>query len=479
MVVREAMTDPLIRHYGFIIIDLFTSVRDKWVDVLLSILLRIVKKRTTDLRVIILSKPGDLESWKDTLLSENAKVGAVSLKHACDLVKSINFLYLTTPTSDYIEETISTIINIHAKEPTGNIIAYVTTKTEVEQVIKQINSKFCDNSQRCLPFYSGLSKDDLDLIENPHYYNSYNKGNPVRMIIVTTAVIDSMAVEIPGVKFVVDTGLTRATFFNPGLESTSTITVPVSIPTLLARVGKITDLPGKCFRLHTTDFKLDLKTPPEFQRSSLADVMLSLLSFGINPVSFHYISKPPSGIMSQALSTLLSYSAIDEYGKLTKSGQIMSELLPGVSPLLARVILIGIESKCAEQMIRIVSMVQAGGIDTVFYTPFNDYQGKREAEAAHAQFEVDEGDYLTLLNIYNSAFPDHNTSRGRMSNSKWAKTRFLNYQALLRASSISAQIKSVLARHRISLSSTGCASANSSESVASNLIRKAIMKALI
>jgi ATP-dependent RNA helicase DDX35 len=63
------------------------------------------------------------------------------------------------------------------------------------------------------------------------------------------------------------------------------------------------------------------------------------------------------------------------------------------------------------------------------------------------KFWVEEGDHISLLNIYN-AF----TTRGQLSG-KWCHEHFLNFKALSRAVSIRGQLKKYLARFNIPLES--------------------------
>lgn len=72
---------------------------------------------------------------------------------------------------------------------------------------------------------------------------------------------------------------------------------------------------------------------------------------------------------------------------------------------------------------------------------FISHEGeKKPAESAKRKFAVEEGDHLTLLNVY-QAF----TTKGQKS-SKWCRDNYLNFKALSRAVSVRAQLKKYLER---------------------------------
>lgn len=75
---------------------------------------------------------------------------------------------------------------------------------------------------------------------------------------------------------------------------------------------------------------------------------------------------------------------------------------------------------------------------------FISHEGeKKPAESAKRKFAVQEGDHLTLLNVY-LAF----TTKGQKS-VKWCRDNYLNFKALSRAVSVRAQLKKYLERFNV------------------------------
>ena len=84
-------------------------------------------------------------------------------------------------------------------------------------------------------------------------------------------------------------------------------------------------------------------TVPEIQRSSLADVVLTLKCLGIEDVlHFDYLDPPEEFLLLEALRRLYFYDALDRHGKVTVVGHLMSQF--PLSPSLARVLLFAMET---------------------------------------------------------------------------------------------------------------------------------------
>lgn len=97
--------------------------------------------------------------------------------------------------------------------------------------------------------------------------------------------------------------------------------------------------------------------------------------------------------------------------------------------------------ECSEEIATIFAMLQ---VQNVFIQPGGG-QATLKARIAHRKFEVEEGDLLTLLNVY-TAFEQNKTPA-------WCQKHFLNNKALRRVSEIRIQIHKMLKRLDIPLKS--------------------------
>lgn len=94
---------------------------------------------------------------------------------------------------------------------------------------------------------------------------------------------------------------------------------------------------------------------------------------------------------------------------------------------------------CSEEIATIFAMLQ---VQNIFVQPGGG-QAALKARIAHRKFEVEEGDLLTLLNVY-TAFEQNKTPA-------WCQKHFLNHKALRRATEIRVQMHKMLKRLDIPL----------------------------
>lgn len=182
---------------------------------------------------------------------------------------------------------------------------------------------------------------------------------------------------------------------------------------------------------------------PEMQRSCLAPVVLQLKSLGVdNILRFNFISPPPAQCLVNALELLFALGAINEKGSLTDPVGLQMAEFP-LTPMFAKVILNSANFGCSEEIISIVALLQ---VNSIFAFPPNQ---RAVAARQHRKFSVEEGDHITLLNVY-LAF----TSVGQ-ENRHWCAQHYLNYKGLKRAVKIRAQLRKYLNRFEIPVSSCG------------------------
>jgi pre-mRNA-splicing factor ATP-dependent RNA helicase DHX15/PRP43 len=131
------------------------------------------------------------------------------------------------------------------------------------------------------------------------------------------------------------------------------------------------------------------------QRSNLSAVVLYLKKLGINDiVHFDYMDPPAPETLMRALEQLNYLGALDDEGDLTNMGRKMSEL--PLDPVLAKVVLAAsMTYNCVNDALAIVALLN---VPNVFVRP-RDQQS--ESDTAKSKFSHNDGDHLTLLNVFN------------------------------------------------------------------------------
>lgn len=198
------------------------------------------------------------------------------------------------------------------------------------------------------------------------------------------------------------------------------------------------------FRLYTKEAYNNLinATPPEMVRSDLTDITLQLKAIYINNVlRFPFLTPPPAKNLLFAMEMLKALEAIDKCGNLTNNfGTIMAEFpLPAKH---SRMLLKSSEMGCSSEIVSILAMLQ---LQDAFVRP--KYGATiQKAKMQQRNFEVAEGDLLTLLNVYNG-FEKNQCSK------QWCHRFFINYNELCKAHKIRTHLIDLMRHSKIPLKS--------------------------
>ena len=444
LLIRELMLDPLLSKYSCLMID-EAHERSLHTDILLG-LLRKVRRKRPDLRLVVASATLDAQQFKD-FFETNTKRSKRHDTAVCMSIGGRSFpvdsLYLKSPCSDYVEATVETVLKIHRTEPSGDVLCFLTGADEIEQVCMLLSERARSGSGAAggkfqsgvteliaLPMYSGLPHDQqIRVFERPRRHQ--------RKVIVATNIAET-SITVDGIVYVVDCGFVKLRAYNPRFNLDCLTVLPTARASAIQRAGRAgRTKPGKCFRLYTQDYfknTMPAAAIPEMVRTNLGSVVLQLKALGVsNILQFEFLTPPPAENLMRALELLFALGAIDETGNLTDPVGIQMAELP-VEPMMAKMLLASGEHGCAEEILSIAAMVQVQGA----------FKGKIEIVAK--PWSVAEGDHLTLLNVYR-AFAEQKGSKA----AAWCGRHQLNYRVMQRASTIRGQLHKYCQRFKIPL----------------------------
>uniref|UniRef100_A0A2N9IM34 RNA helicase n=1 Tax=Fagus sylvatica TaxID=28930 RepID=A0A2N9IM34_FAGSY len=453
MLLREAMTDPLLERYKVIILD-EAHERTLATDVLFGLLKEVLKNRP-DLKLVVMSATLEAEKFQGYFF------GAPLMKVPGRL-HPVEIFYTQEPERDYLEAAIRTVVQIHMYEPPGDILVFLTGEEEIEDACRKIAKEVANMGDqvgpvKAVPLYSTLPPAMQQKIFEPAPPPVKEGGIAGRKIVVSTNIAET-SLTIDGIVYVIDPGFSKQKVYNPRVRVESLLVSPISKASAHQRSGRAgRTQPGKCFRLYTEkSFQNDLQpqTYPEILRSNLANTVLTLKKLGIDDlVHFDFMDPPAPETLMRALEVLNYLGALDDDGNLTKLGEIMSEF--PLDPQMSKMLVVSPEFNCSNEILSVSAMLSGchqqlsslGSMPPVGMYHRISKEAQKAADEAKARFGHIDGDHLTLLNVYH-AYKQNN------EDTSWCYENFVNHRALKAADNVRQQLVRIMARFNLKLCST-------------------------
>lgn len=444
MLLREAMHDHDLTRYSCIILD-EAHERTLSTDILMG-LLKEVALRRPDLKIIIMS--ATLDAQKFQRYFNDAPLLAVPGR-----THPVEIFYTPEPERDYVEAALRTVLQIHAMEPEGDILLFLTGEEEIEDACRKISLEGDEMIReadagplKVYPLYGTLPPQQQQRIFEPAPPPARPGGRPGRKVIVSTNIAET-SLTIDGIVYVVDPGFSKQTVYNPRIRVQSLLVSPISKASAQQRAGRAgRTRPGKCFRLYTeAAFKKELieQTYPEILRSNLANTVLELKKLGIDDlVHFDLMDPPAPETLMRALEELNYLACLDDDGNLTALGKLASEFpLP---PNLGVMLISSPEFYCSNEILSLTALLS---VPQIFVRPAS---ARKRADQMKALFAHPDGDHLTMLNVYH-AFKG---PEAQADPKKWCHEHFLSLRALQSADNVRQQLKRIMEKSEVELVST-------------------------
>ena len=242
-------------------------------------------------------------------------------------------------------------------ERIGDVLVFVPGAREVDQVVRRLGGLDVD----VRPLHGRLPTADQDLAL---------AAGPRRRVVVSTAVAES-SLTVPGVRSVVDAGLSREPRTDHRRGLAGLVTVRVSRAAADQRAGRAgREGPGAVYRCWSQAEHLHLAAhpEPEIATADLTSFALELALWGSpDGTGLALLDQPPAAALAAARGTLLGLGIIDAGGAVTDLGRSAARL--GTDPRLARALIDGarlVGSRRAAEVVALLSEdVRAPGGDLV------------------------------------------------------------------------------------------------------------------
>ncbi|MEZ5655929.1 MAG: ATP-dependent helicase HrpB [Sphingobium sp.] len=174
-----------------------------------------------------------------------------------------------------------------------------------------------------------------------------------RKVILATNIAET-SLTVPGVRIVVDSGLTRRARYDRAAGVTRLVTEKASQAAITQRAGRAARQgPGIAYRLWEEGAAGGLAPfdPPEILESDLSSLLLECLIWGVaDPATLSWLDPPPVAAVTEAQKRLVALGALDDGGSITPHGRAIARL--PLEPRIAHMLLaareFGIETTAAE-----------------------------------------------------------------------------------------------------------------------------------
>ncbi|MBN2060810.1 MAG: ATP-dependent RNA helicase HrpA [Deltaproteobacteria bacterium] len=434
ILLAETQADPFLYEYDTIMID-EAHERSLNIDFLLGILKNLLKKRQ-ELKLIITSATFD--TLKFSKAFNNAPVIQIEGR-----MFPIDVRYMATSPElekngdvTYVELAVNAIEKLKNEGRYEDILVFMPTEQDIRDTCELLNSRNFPRTM-VLPLFARLT-----VSQQRRTFSKYSG----QKIIVSTNVAET-SITIPGIKYVIDTGLARIPRYLPRSRITSLLVGPISKSSSDQRKGRCGRVEnGICIRLYSEE---DYESRPEYNmpeilRSNLAEVILRMLSLKLGEISeFPFIDRPNPRNINEGFRLLTELRAVTKKNnryELTGDGRKMA-LLP-LDPRISRIMIEAMREDCFGEVSIIASALS---IQDPRERPLEKAD---QADRVQSVFRDNDSDFISLLNIWNNFYKIMNESKGQNRVRKYAKDHFLSFIRLREWMDVHRQITDIMKERR-------------------------------
>lgn len=340
LLVRRILADPELTGVAAI---LFDEVHERSLDgdTGLALALDVQGALRPDLRILAMSATVDGARFARLLGNGPASPQPTAIEaHAAPVIESagrmypVETLYLPPATPGTAPEAQAlAAIRRALRETNGDVLVFLPGVAELNRLARLVETAPLPEHVSLHLLHGGLELRDQDRAIAP-------AGPGQRKVVAATAIAET-SITLPGVRAVVDAGLSRRPIFEPDTGLTRLATVRASRASVDQRRGRAGRVaPGICYRLwpEPQTAALEPHDPPQIRAGDLAGLALTLAAWGVrDPAQLAWLDPPPSGAWSEAVRQLTELGALTSDGGITEHGRALADF--GLPPRLAHMVM--------------------------------------------------------------------------------------------------------------------------------------------
>ena len=394
ILLAEMQRDRFLNAYDTIIID-EAHERSLNIDFILGYLKRLLPKRP-DLKVIITSATIDPERFAHhfadrdgnpaPVVEVSGRTYPVEIRYR-PLVRMQGDKEVAVDELDGLTHALDELMN----EGPGDILCFFAGERDIRDAMDAIVARKYKDVE-VTPLFGRLSNAEQHRVFSSH------RG---RRIVLATNIAET-SLTVPGIHYVVDTGLARISRYSNRTKVQRLPIEPISQASANQRSGRCGRVAnGIAIRLYSEeDFEARPEfTDPEIHRTNLASVILQMALLRLGDIrNFPFVQAPDEKSIRNGIQLLLELGAIIEQNthdaspKLTDIGRQIARI--PVDPRLARML---IEAEKMHVLAPVTIIVAALSLQDIRERPMDKQQ---QADQMHSRFKDKGSDLMSYLALW-------------------------------------------------------------------------------
>ncbi|MGI9587170.1 MAG: ATP-dependent RNA helicase HrpA, partial [Dietzia maris] len=434
VLLAEIRRDRLLRAYDTIIID-EAHERSLNIDFLLGYLKQILPRRP-DLKLVITSATIDPDRFARHFAGAEGRPAPVIEVSGRTYPVEVRYRPLQVVHADRVVDldpldALADAVAELLREDDGDVLVFLSGEREIRDAEEVLRGRKFPGTE-IFPLFARLTAAEQQRAFRAH---------STRRVVLSTNIAET-SVTVPGIRYVVDTGLARISRYSTRTKVQRLPIEPVSQASAAQRAGRcgrVAD--GICIRLYSEeDFDSRPEfTDPEILRTNLASVILSMADLDLGPVDdFPFVEPPDRKAVRDGLTLLSELGAVrvddDERPHLTEVGRDMAAL--PLDPRLARMVVEGHRNGSLSDVLVVVAALT---VQDVRERPAEE---RDKADLLHRRFADKTSDFLGYLNLWRYITEQRRELSGSAFR-KMCKAEYLHWLRIREWQDLNSQLRSM------------------------------------